>query len=85
MGNRNMNFLIKAAIPSCHDLPLNYRTQQANILKETDRETLNALANELMQTKNPREQKYLPITRRTRYIWNLSTDSFRKVSITPRK
>lgn len=32
-----------------YDLPLNYRTQQANILKETDRETLNALANELIQ------------------------------------
>jgi len=32
-----------------YDLPLNYRTQQNNILKETDREVLNALANELIQ------------------------------------
>ena len=32
-----------------YDLPLNYRTQQASTLKETDRETLNALANELIQ------------------------------------
>jgi len=30
------------------DLPLNYRTQQASVLKETDRETLNALANKLI-------------------------------------
>ncbi len=35
-----------------YDLPLNYRTQQANILKETDRETLNALANRLIQPDN---------------------------------
>ena len=32
-----------------YDLPLNYRTQQASILKETDREVLNALANRLIQ------------------------------------
>jgi zinc protease len=32
-----------------YDLPLNYRTQQANILKETDRETLNELANKLIK------------------------------------
>jgi zinc protease len=32
-----------------YDLPLNYRTQQNNILKETDRETLNVLANKLIQ------------------------------------
>ena len=35
-----------------YDLPLNYRTQQANILKETDRETLNTLANKLIQPEN---------------------------------
>ena len=35
-----------------YDLPLNYRTQQANILKETDRETLNALSNKLIQPNN---------------------------------
>ena len=35
-----------------YDLPLNYRTQQANILRETDRETLNTLANELIQPDN---------------------------------
>jgi zinc protease len=35
-----------------YDLPLNYRTQQANILKETDREVLNALANQLIQPEN---------------------------------
>ena len=35
-----------------YDLPLNYRTQQANVLKETDRETLNALANNLIQPEN---------------------------------
>ncbi len=35
-----------------YDLPLNYRTQQANILKETDRETLNALSNKLIQPDN---------------------------------
>ncbi len=35
-----------------YDLPLNYRTQQANILKETDRDTLNALANKLIQPDN---------------------------------
>jgi zinc protease len=33
-------------------LPLNYRTQQANLLKETDRETLNTLANKLIQPDN---------------------------------
>ncbi len=32
-----------------YDLPLNYRTQQANILKETDREVLNKLSNRLIQ------------------------------------
>ena len=31
-----------------YDLPLNYRTLQKNLLKETDRETLNALAAELI-------------------------------------
>ncbi len=31
-----------------YDLPLNYRTQQANILKETDREVLNKLSNRLI-------------------------------------
>ncbi len=31
-----------------YDLPLNYRTQQANLLKETDRETLNTLSNKLI-------------------------------------
>jgi len=31
-----------------YDLPLNYRTQQNNILRETDRETLNALSNKLI-------------------------------------
>jgi len=35
-----------------YDLPLNYRTQQANILRETDRETLNTLANKLIQPEN---------------------------------
>lgn len=35
-----------------YDLPLNYRTQQANILRETDRETLNALANRLIHPDN---------------------------------
>jgi len=35
-----------------YDLPLNYRTLQNNILKETDRETLNALSNELIQPGN---------------------------------
>jgi len=35
-----------------YDLPLNYRTQQANILKETDREALNELANRLIQPEN---------------------------------
>lgn len=35
-----------------YDLPLNYRTQQASILKETDRETLNALASKLIQPDN---------------------------------
>jgi zinc protease len=32
-----------------YDLPLNYRTQQANILQETDRETLNILAARLIE------------------------------------
>jgi zinc protease len=32
-----------------YDLPLNYRTLQKNILQETDRATLNALAAELLQ------------------------------------
>jgi zinc protease len=35
-----------------YDLPLNYRTQQNNILKETDRETLNTLAKRLIQPEN---------------------------------
>ena len=35
-----------------YDLPLNYRTQQSNILKETDRETLNALASQLIDPEN---------------------------------
>jgi zinc protease len=35
-----------------YDLPLNYRTQQNNILKETDREVLNSLARELIQPDN---------------------------------
>jgi len=35
-----------------YDLPLNYRTQQNNILRETDRETLNTLANKLIQPGN---------------------------------
>jgi len=35
-----------------YDLPLNYRTQQNNILQETDREVLNALANKLIQPEN---------------------------------
>jgi zinc protease len=35
-----------------YDLPLNYRTQQANILRETDRETLNALASRLIDPDN---------------------------------
>ena len=35
-----------------YDLPLNYRTQQATILKETDREVLNALANELIHPED---------------------------------
>ncbi len=35
-----------------YDLPLNYRTQQNNILKETDREVLNALAKELIHPEN---------------------------------
>ena len=32
-----------------YGLPLNYRTQQANILQETDRETLNSLAGKLIR------------------------------------
>ncbi len=35
-----------------YDLPLNYRTQQNNILKETDRETLNALSSKLITPEN---------------------------------
>jgi zinc protease len=35
-----------------HDLPLNYRKLQQNILNETDREALNALAGELIQPEN---------------------------------
>jgi zinc protease len=35
-----------------YDLPLNYRTQQGNILKETDRETLNSLANKLIRPED---------------------------------
>ena len=35
-----------------YDLPLNYRTQQNSILKETDREVLNTLANKLIQPEN---------------------------------
>ncbi len=35
-----------------YDLPLNYRTQQASLLKETDRETLNALSAKLIQPGN---------------------------------
>ena len=35
-----------------YDLPLNYRTQQSSILRETDREALNALANRLIQPDN---------------------------------
>ncbi len=34
------------------DLPLNYRTQQNNILRETDRKTLNALSNKLIAPQN---------------------------------
>jgi zinc protease len=35
-----------------YDLPLNYRTQQNNILQETDHETLNELAGRLIQPGN---------------------------------
>jgi zinc protease len=35
-----------------YDLPLNYRTQQNNILKETDREVLNTLAQQLIQPED---------------------------------
>jgi zinc protease len=35
-----------------YDLPLNYRTQQNNILQDTDRETLNDLAGRLIQPGN---------------------------------
>jgi zinc protease len=35
-----------------YDLPLNYRTQQNNILRETDREVLNLLAGKLIQPEN---------------------------------
>ncbi len=35
-----------------YELPLNYRTLQKSVLQETDRETLNALASELIQPDN---------------------------------
>jgi zinc protease len=35
-----------------YDLPLDYRTQQNNILKETDRSTLNTLSNQLITPDN---------------------------------
>jgi len=35
-----------------YDLPLNYRTQQANLLKETDRDTLNTLSRKLIHPDN---------------------------------
>jgi len=35
-----------------YDLPLNYRSQQNNILRETDRETLNKLAGQLIDPEN---------------------------------
>ncbi len=35
-----------------YDLPLNYRTQQNNILKEVDRDTLNQLSNRLITPEN---------------------------------
>jgi len=35
-----------------YDLPLNYRTLQKNILQETDRETLNGVARELLDPDN---------------------------------
>jgi zinc protease len=35
-----------------YDLPLDYRQQQRSLLKETDRETLNALAGELVDAEN---------------------------------
>ncbi|MCH8056899.1 MAG: insulinase family protein, partial [Proteobacteria bacterium] len=35
-----------------YDLPLNYRTQQNNILRETDHQTLNELASRLIQPGN---------------------------------
>ena len=35
-----------------YDLPLNYRTQQNNILRETDRDTLNELTNRLITPEN---------------------------------
>jgi zinc protease len=35
-----------------YDLPLNYRTQQARLLQETDRETLNALSGKLIHPDN---------------------------------
>ena len=35
-----------------YDLPLNYRTKQNNILRETDHETLNELASQLIQPGN---------------------------------
>jgi zinc protease len=35
-----------------YDLPLNYRTQQNNILKETDRKVLNSLASKLIEPDN---------------------------------
>ena len=35
-----------------HDLPLNYRNMQKNLMRETDRETLNQLAAKLLQPEN---------------------------------
>jgi zinc protease len=35
-----------------YDLPLDYRTQQKNLLRETDRETLNELASRLIDAEN---------------------------------
>jgi zinc protease len=35
-----------------YELPLDYRKQQKNLLRETDRETLNALASRLIDANN---------------------------------
>jgi zinc protease len=35
-----------------HDLPLDFRKQQKSLLRETDRETLNALAHRLIDPEN---------------------------------